>query len=273
MWSCYAECLLLEFLHLFFRVFNIFDAGLHLLDRLVIRTNWKTFTCLFWLWRSVAPYNYLLFSTSRDADSLWKKQYVLWHRQMHRQSAGKRRGSTLMEERWEQSWWEIGTFMLPAALSCHSLACPAVLAQAEVQRLNHRGWSGQPGHLIFLFDHRSALGERYCVPSLFIKIGLNGLFLCLGARGEKERQGRYKRPLEATDKRWAPPPFTCTTSSKRKFFLSLIKKKSSFWLELAWLILKQNVAPWLTVDVLITSDSRFLLKQEQRFIPHLTNKN
>lgn len=142
-----------------------------------------------------------------------------------RQSAGNRRGSTLMEERWEQSWWEIGTFMLPAALSCHSLACSAVLAQAEVQRLNHRGWSGQPGHFIYLFDHRSALGERHCVPSLFIKIGLNGLFLCLGARGEKERRGRYKRPLEATDKRRAPPPFTCTTSSKRKVFLSLIKKE------------------------------------------------
>lgn len=116
-----------------------------------------------------------------------------------RQSAGNRRGGTLMEERWGQSWWGIGTLMLPAALSCHSLACPAVLAQAEVQRLNHRGRSGRPGHLIYLFDHRSALGERHCVPSFFIKIGLNGLFLCLGAHREKQRRGRYKRPLEATD--------------------------------------------------------------------------
>lgn len=72
-------------------------------------------------------------------------------------------------------------------LSCHSLACPAVLAKAEVQRLNHWGRSGGPGHLIYLFDHRSALGERHCVPSLFIKIGLNGLFLCL--RTERSRDG------------------------------------------------------------------------------------
>lgn len=116
-----------------------------------------------------------------------------------RQSAGNRRGSLWMGEQWEQSWWEIGTLMLPAVLSCHSLACPAVLAQAEVQRLNHRGRSGRPGRLIYLFDHRSALGEGHCVPSLFIKIVLNGLFLRLGARREKQRRGRYKRPLEATD--------------------------------------------------------------------------
>lgn len=117
-----------------------------------------------------------------------------------KQSAGNGRGSTLMEDQWEQSWWEIGTLMVPAALSCHSLACPAVLAKAEVQRLNHWGRSGGPGHHIYLFDHRSALGERHCVPSLFIKIGLNGLFLCLRTCREKQRRGDIKgRPRPQTN--------------------------------------------------------------------------
>lgn len=167
-----------------------------------------------------------------------------------RQSAGNGRGSALM---WEQSWWEIGTLMLPAALSCHSLACPAVLAQAEVQSLNHRGRSGWPGHLICLFDHRSAPAERHCVPSLFIKIGLNGLFLCLSAHRQKQRRGRYKRPLEATD----VDPLHLYLHNKFKEKSLSQSKKSSFWLELPWFDFKTECSAVLRfnshMDMLINS--------------------
>lgn len=187
-----------------------------------------------------------------------------------RQSAGNRRGGTLMEERWEQSWWGIGTLMLPAALSCHSLACPAVLAQAEVQRLNHRGRSGRPGHLIYLFDHRSALGERHCVPSFFIKIGLNGLFLCLGE----------KRNRDGGDIKGYWRPQTRTHSSfylHNKFKEESLTKESSFWLELAWFDFKTERSSMVDglnshMDVLIKPDCRFWLKQEESFIPHNTNE-
>lgn len=52
-----------------------------------------------------------------------------------RQSHGERSGSILMKYQWKQSWWEIGKLMAPAVLSSHSLPCPAVSAQAEVQSL------------------------------------------------------------------------------------------------------------------------------------------
>lgn len=52
-----------------------------------------------------------------------------------RQRHGKRRGSILMKHWWEQCWWEIGELMAPAVLPFHSLPCPAISPQAEVQSL------------------------------------------------------------------------------------------------------------------------------------------
>lgn len=178
----------------------MFGAGHYLLDRLAVRTHCEKPSPAFSDCGGELLHIITYYFPLQGTPTLYgRNNTYCGEDRCLRQSAGNRRGSTLMEERWEQSWWEIGTLMFPAALSCHSLACPAVLAQAEVQRLNHQGRSRWPGHLIYLFDHRSALAERHCVPSLFIKIGLNGVFLCLGARREKQRLGRYKRPLEATD--------------------------------------------------------------------------
>lgn len=138
-----CEVALLLFWHAFYLTFFMFAAGLPQLYRLAVRTNWKTFTRLSWLWRSVARHNYLLFFSLQGTPSLdWRNNTFFVMYRYLRQEWWKQEG-----ERWEQSWLEMGTSMLLAALSCHSLASPAGSAQAEVQRLNHRGRSGRPGHL------------------------------------------------------------------------------------------------------------------------------
>lgn len=189
--SCYAECFSLEFLHVLSE-FLMFDTGLYLLDRLA-RTNCEKPSPAFSDCGGQLHHIITYYFPLQGTPTLYGRNntYCGTDRCL-RQSAGNRRGSAVMKERWELCWWEIGTLMLPEALSCHSLACPAALAQAEVQRLNHRGRSGWPAHLIYLFDHRSALGELHCVPSLFIKIGLNGLFLCMVLAERNRDRGDIK---------------------------------------------------------------------------------
>lgn len=194
MWSCNnAECVLLEFWPLLFTVFIMFDAGLYLLDRCAVPTNCEKPSTGFSNCGGHVNHIITYYFPLQGTPKLYGRNNTYCGRDRRlKQSAGNGSGSALLEDQWEQSWWEIGTLMVPAALSCHSLACLAVLAKAEVKRLNHWGKSGGPGHLIYFFDQRSALGERHCVPSLFIKIGLNGLSLCLCAHWEKQRRGDIK---------------------------------------------------------------------------------
>lgn len=95
-----------------------------------------------------------------------------------RQRHGKRKG--VMTHQWDLCWWEIGELMPPSVEPSHSLPCPAVSAQAEVQSLEStHSPSGLAGPVICLSDPHFPLWRCHCVLSLFIKIGLNGLFpLC-----------------------------------------------------------------------------------------------
>lgn len=86
--------------------------------------------------------------------------------------------------------------------------------------LVHWGMSGRAGFLIYLSDHHSPLWGCYCVLSLFIKVGLNGLFAELCACREID-QGDVKGHMRPWMNMF--PPLLSPTQQ-----VQLAKKKAPF---------------------------------------------
>lgn len=98
-----------------------------------------------------------------------------------------------------RDWWVDGSGT--TAFPFITLSCCIGTGWCPKPRLVHWGMSGRVGLFIYPSDHHYPLWGGLCVLSLFIKIGLNGLFPLWSVLAERERPrlGRCKRAHRAVD--------------------------------------------------------------------------